>query len=189
MSMSFSLGIRSRQGFTLIEAMISVFIFVILMLAITSIFTNAFAGYRNTRAIQRDLENAQYALNAMAKELRTSTVAYPVGTTTELDEVLFYDRSQDMCIKYRVRDGFLGIAKQFNPTGDPDECTATYHPGNPVPLTTGNVVGKFLITSSDFGPPARMGKVTISLEISEGPEHTARIQTTTSLRDYGIAGL
>lgn len=58
-------------------------------------------------------------------------------------------------------------------------------------MSTGDISGSFEVTPSATvgGPPTRIGKVTIALDISERTTHHARIQTTVSLRDFGNIGL
>ena len=187
---------KSYKGLTLIEVLVSLFIFSLMMAATAEIFTKAFSGYRNTRAIQRDVENAQYTLNLISKELRTSTVVAPLTGSFPLNSlsVKFYDHSQGRCFYYRISAGALQVASALS-TGPPD-CTTKTLP-TPATISTGTVIGSFRVTpscSSVVTPGCtgakRVGKVTISLDISEGAgsTHKAQIQTTSSLRDFGYIG-
>lgn len=180
----------SFRGFTLIEVMVSLFVFLLIMVALSQIFAQAFSGYKNTKAVQRDVENAQYSLNILAKELRTSTIVSSSQT-----RVKFYDYSQFMCFEYEIAGNQLTVTKRAvaTPTNDPiTDCSGgTWSAVTPIakPETAGGTLtGKFIVTPSSASPQS-VGKVTISLVISEGPTHTARIQTTSSLRDYGFIGL
>ncbi len=65
---------KKRKGFTLIEMMISIFIFAIIMTSVASIFAKQVSVYKKARIIESDLENAQFALNYVSKTLRTSSV-------------------------------------------------------------------------------------------------------------------
>jgi Tfp pilus assembly protein PilV len=198
------------NGFTLIEAVVALFVFLIIMLSLSSTFTQSFAGYRNTRAVQKDVENAQFAFNLMAKELRTSTVVSSAGPS---NTVKFYDHSQSICFKYTIDEvnrkltvSQTGIINEKNSlywdiSGDPSSfnpVTACNSPSetfsNPpedlvkIENTGGNLTGKFVVISSNKNPKS-LGKITTSLQISEGPKHTANVQTTSALRDYGYIGL
>ena len=182
--MKFSFKSLSK-GFTLIEVMVSILIFAIIMTAVAQIFSRAFVGYRSTRAVQRDTENAQYVLNALAKELRTSSVV-------DFGEqgVTFYDYSQDICFRYRISNNSLQIASveasdiSMTASEKVAECGGVTF-GSFKEITTGAVSGKFAVTQSDASVmPKTVGKITVSLQIKEGETHTASIQTTTSLRDY-----
>lgn len=167
----------------------SLFVFLIIMLALSSTFTQSFSGYRNTRAVQKDVENAQFALNLMAKELRTSTVvSFTVST------VKFYDYSQGVCFEYKIANNQLAVSKRtVNYTGKPadldpfSECSGSL--GNfTILVQAGDLSGNFVVIRSDPNPK-KVGKITTSLQISEGPKHTANVQTTSSLRDYGYVGI
>lgn len=175
----------NRRGFTLIEVMISLAVFLIIMLAMSQTFTQAFAGYKNVKSVQRDTENAQFALNLMAKELRTSSIVSPSSGGVLTSAVKFYDYSQGLCLEYRISASALQVAKAAVATFN--DCVATSL-GSYVTVTTGTVTGGFIITPSVISPQS-VGKVTASLQINEGPNHTAYIQTTSSLRDYGYIGL
>lgn len=178
-----------KRGYTLIEVVISLTVFLIIMIATSSIFSSMFSGYRNTRAIQHDVETAQYALSVMAKELRTSSIASSTATS-----VRFYDYSQNICFAYRINAGTLQSA-QATPAS-PSTLTAaqkisfcqTASLSTYETISTGTVTGSFVVISS-VASPASVGRVTASLGIAEGPNHTARIQTTMSLRDYEFTGI
>lgn len=182
---------KSYKGLTLIEVLVSLFIFSIMMAATAEIFTKAFSGYRNTRAIQRDVENAQYALNLISKELRTSTVVAPLtGPFPKLsDFVKFYDHSQGRCFYYRIDTTAKALQMASALSTGPADCTTKTLP-TPATISTGTVSGSFRVTPSQGGLSKRVGKVTISLDISEGAgsTHKAQIQTTSSLRDFGYIG-
>lgn len=180
----------SRRGFTLIELLVSMFMFVILMAAISQIFTAAFAGYRNTKSVQQDLEAAQFAVNTIAKELRTSTVESASGSQSS---VLFYDYSQKTCFRYSVSGANLRVER--GSSSDENRCSVGL--SGPAIIASGIIGGKFFVTPSErlsgTPPTGTVGKVTISLEIGEGVAqglaHRARIQTSVSLRDYSYVGL
>lgn len=174
---------KNRSGFTLIEVMVSVAIFLVVMAATSYIFTRAFAGYKETKALQHDIENAQYVLNLLAKELRTSSVVSASGVS---NRVKFIDYSQNICFAYRINGGNLQVVKvaagSFADCRDSMIETSTAY----TTISTGVVTGNFSVRLSD--PTAgskKVGKVTTSLVIREGTAHVARIQTTVSLRDFG----
>lgn len=174
------------KGFTLVEILVALFVFVILMAAVSQIFVSAFTGYRNARIVQNDLQSAQHLLNTMAKMLRTSTVISSESSST--DRVKFYDYSQDLCVEYIIDSGTRSIAVA-NAPADLEECESQSFPAwGYVPLTLGNVTGVFSVMPSESGASKRVGRVTVSLQIQEGDTHVARIQSSTSLRDYGNIG-
>lgn len=186
---------KSYKGLTLIEVLVALFIFAIIMAAASGIFAKAFTGYRSTRATERDVQNAQYALNLITKELRTSTVVLPRTPPfpNNSQNVKFYDHSQGRCFSYQISGNTLQVASASS-TG-PTQCR-TQNVGAYSTISTGRVTGSFRVTpscSSVSDPPTctgtkRVGKVTISLRIAEDATHYANIQTTASLRDFGNIG-
>ncbi len=118
---------KKRKGFTLIELMVSIFIFLIIMTAIVAIFARQIQAYRHARVSQGDLENAQFAMNYMAKTLRTATV---LGRNNEdlrdpaqfesvqgdaddfsllridgSNKLVLYDFSQELCMRFYFATG------------------------------------------------------------------------------------
>jgi prepilin-type N-terminal cleavage/methylation domain-containing protein len=177
---------KTLQGFTLVEALVAIFIFTIIMAATSQIFATAFVGYRNTRSIARDIDNAQYSLNIIAKELRTSSVVDPAsGSLVSRTDIKFYDHSQDKCFRYRINANHLEVAS--GAAADSAACLGmtlnTF-----TTISTGVITGSFQVTPSTSSPP-RVGRVTLYLDISEGSSHHARIQTSVSLRDFATVGL
>ncbi len=188
-----------RKGFTLVEAVISLFVFMLIMLSLSSTFVKSFTGYKNTRAVQKDAENAQFALNLMAKELRTSTIVSSGGSQPQ-QSVMFYDYSQKTCIEYRIASVSKQLEKRSKPVtlADPlnpssDDCNAVFTATSFLPIVKteiGSVTGNFQFTLSEkiAGGSGAVGKITVSLQITEGTQK-ANVQTTSSLRDYGYIGL
>ncbi len=113
---------KKRKGFTLIELMVSIFIFLIIMTAIVAIFARQIQAYRHARVSQGDLENAQFAMNYIAKTLRTATVLgenntdlrdavqfedadfakYKIESSNKL---VLYDFSQELCMRFFFATG------------------------------------------------------------------------------------
>ena len=178
---------RTLPAFSIVEMMVSMFIFALIMVAVSQIFSTSFRGYLYTKNLQKDVENSQYVLSLFAKELRTSTVVSPTGTNRSVTTVKFFDHSQDLCIQYRINGTALEVAKVSS--ADPSNCSSQ----SPSPFSsvaTGIVSGRFFVTSSQpRSTPAhtngRIGKVTIALRIQTTSLHTANLQTTISLRDFG----
>lgn len=112
---------RVAAGFTLVEMIIAVFIFLLVILALVTLFAAQMRAYVHARAGQKDLENAQFALNYLGKSLRTATLVgagnqrltdiVPLGDyqniTLDLSEttrpLIFYDFSQDLCMRLSVK--------------------------------------------------------------------------------------
>lgn len=63
-----------NKGFTLIELVIAIGIFVIVVSVALSLFLTGLAGHRKTIAIQNVQDNARYLLEFVAKEVRMSEI-------------------------------------------------------------------------------------------------------------------
>ena len=176
-----------KQGFTLLEALVAVFIFALMMTAVSGIFAKIIQTHRDARNVQENLESAQYAMNLMAKTLRTSSIDDTVGSPAPAPNgILLYDYSQSKCIMYtfngtEVRSQKSSIAAFSDITDCYAANGATYSPSN---VIAKNVDGKFDYTASSAS--TTMGKVTVSMTISQGDD-AARIQSSVSLRDYNQA--
>jgi Tfp pilus assembly protein PilV len=180
---------KSPRGFTLIEALVSMFIFIVTIAAVSQLFAKAFSAYNYEKATQKDLESAQFAMNAMAKSLRTSTVASVTPTA-----IKFFDYSQGICFRYAVNGGNLEMAQgNFSPVNDCGSYSLQSQAQTTV--VSGVSGGGFTMVASSPGPPVdavnpqRVGKVTMYLQVKSGTAAPATIQTSVSLRDYGTAGL
>ncbi|MFZ3031730.1 MAG: prepilin-type N-terminal cleavage/methylation domain-containing protein [Candidatus Moraniibacteriota bacterium] len=182
-------SLPSKRGFTLVEVLVAMFVFSLMMVTVSQVFASAFSGYRFTRAVERDLENAQFFINILAKELRTSSVVSAAGNQ---QFVQFFDHSQGKCFRYRIDTLRLQVASAAS-TGVASGASPcnTMGFGSFTTISTGSVSGSFRVTPSATvgGPATVVGKVTIALDIFESAAHHARMQTTVSLRDFGNIGL
>ncbi|MEK7506711.1 MAG: prepilin-type N-terminal cleavage/methylation domain-containing protein [Patescibacteria group bacterium] len=63
-----------ERGFTLVETLVTLFIFSIIVLLFGGIFSGSLSSQRRASNIQQVQENADYILEALTKEIRVSTV-------------------------------------------------------------------------------------------------------------------
>lgn len=171
------------RGFSLIEVLVSLFVFTLVMVAASQIFTQSFNGYRYAKSLQRDIENAQYLSGILSKELRTATIVDPNDLTDNAQSIQFYEHSQGLCIQYRISGGTLQVARE-NSSG-PSTCNGASLSSFTV-VSSGTISGGFDVIPSSASPRT-VGRVTLALRISEGA-HSEVIQSTVSLRDFGSGG-
>ncbi len=147
---------KRQRGFTLIEMMVSIFIFLLVMTAIVQIFAQQIRAYGRSRTVQGDLENAQFAMNYIAKTARTASVLgsltsgssydredflnddggndfYARQITNTSESLIMYDFSQDRCLKFTFRDSGCGGTGSYT---EPSLCMGR-SPDDP---TDGNFV-------------------------------------------------
>ncbi len=197
---------KVKKGFSLVEMLVAVFIFLIVMTAVVTIFARQSESFSYLRIQQRNTENAQFAINFIAKTLRTSTIVGDplLGTNPSETDIHVFDYSQDLCFRFQF-DNTLGTLTVTSRLPDPSDKLSCGRPswmnpadpsfsGEHYELTTGFVRGSFhtLETTRDYDPLAignqfRIGFITMRLEISDTNPATSRkiwIQSSVSLRDY-----
>ncbi len=197
---------KNKKGFTLIEVLMAIFIFALMASAASGVFIKMIQSYRYAKAAQKDLENAQYAMNLITKTLRTSSIAKcqsgefstEACPTSENNEwIRVYDHSRGVCRMYsfnndRLEERVPGTGTNADSPGeDISRCGGGDYLGadESKSLTTGTVSGEFdVVASSDDAGSEEVGKVTISMTINSGDKDT-HIQSTVSLRDYSEAGI
>ncbi len=182
---------KQRRGFSLIEVLVSIFIFAIIMTATANIFGHTVKSYRYARASQAALEDAQFAMNRIAKSLRTSSVQ-SVGPGGQSIIIYDYSRSGGACVRYRITgNAITEEVKQLNyNTDDILNCNSSAFTGvAPATLTTHDVQGAFVATASDYDQKhaGRVSMVFVVKDVHNGAP--VYLQTTVSLRDYDVSGL
>lgn len=198
--------IKNKKGISLAEVIIAIFIFSLMMTTFSMIFYHIFLSYKNAQAIQRNLEDAQYAVGLIAKSMRASKIV-ACDDSSELSDcidslsksVVVYDYSQlsNRCIKYQFDDTEGSIMVKADASADSDEvlCDSSTLTGdaNMQKITSGNVTGNFFIVPSVGG--SSVGRATISMEVCASSDCSVsgtdkvRIQTSVSLRDYVNSGI
>ncbi|MFA5994517.1 MAG: prepilin-type N-terminal cleavage/methylation domain-containing protein [Parcubacteria group bacterium] len=185
--------ITGKRGFSLIEILIAMLIFVIMTLVVMGTFFDMISSRARVRTIQQDVEDARYSMELMAKTLRMSSVF-----TFSTGSIEFYDYSQKKCFKYVVNNDTHQISVQTT-AGIKD--TAVTDGSDPIkncdtnwtaPTSmSGSGVNQlyFNVVKSDKSPK-KLGHVTIGMKICyrgvcDNGNDAAIIQSSVSLRDYG----
>lgn len=183
----------NRRAFTLVEVIVAMGIFVLIMAGSSGAFAMAFKSYRSAKNVNENLKNAQYAMNLMSKTFRTSTVRYSTAS-----DLIVYDYSQGTtnpgyCMRYRFISNELRKSSANTTLAG---CIVGASFSTALPMTTGVVTGAFDVVSSVGNAATHesttVGKVTVMMNISNGTGSnltSARIQSTSSLRDYTISNV
>lgn len=69
-------SVQKTRGFTLVEALIAISIFLVLITATTGLFTNAFSSQRKAQVSKIVYEEGRIALERIVKEIRRGTIDY-----------------------------------------------------------------------------------------------------------------
>jgi prepilin-type N-terminal cleavage/methylation domain-containing protein len=103
----------NKSGFSLIEMLVAISIFVIIILASTRIFQLVVQGQRQAIAAYHVQENLKYFFEVMSKEVRMATIdtagdCYPVGAVNTLyipeGEHLYFKNFKGECVHYFIED-------------------------------------------------------------------------------------
>jgi prepilin-type N-terminal cleavage/methylation domain-containing protein len=147
-----------KKGVTLVEVLVSIFIFSIMIASMTGIFATMIRKRSEIKQMQQRTEELSLAVNYIAKKVRMSTYKGDVCSSASCT----------------VLDNSLDKKVTFSISGDVLKEQA--ESGAPVSIMAG-VSGGFDIQSSD-----RVPRITIRLFAKDKPETS--VQTTVSLRSY-----
>lgn len=179
---------KSNKGFSLVELLVAMTIFVLIALMIMETFFSVMENRRKVRAVEQDVEDARYAMELMAKTVRMSSVFY-----SSVGSIEFYDYSQAGCYRYRMNNGRIikdgpGIAEQTTTADEKLKVTNCSFNGseNSARITGDGVVHSlsFDVIESDANT---MGQATMAMQIcaeDNCEQDSVIIQDTVSLRDY-----
>lgn len=186
----------TQSGFTLFEVMISIFMFSVIMVAASNIFAQSVQSYRYARASQQTMEDMQFAMNRVAKSLRTSSVQ-SVGTGGQNIVIYDYSREGGACIRYTFTTG-SAILEEVNLLSyeDTDAISCSFGGGTTsATITKKPVAGQFSATASEYKDPhdsgdtGAVGRVTMVIVGEDSVGAAMHLQTSVSLRDYDQSGL
>jgi prepilin-type N-terminal cleavage/methylation domain-containing protein len=69
--------IKKEKGFTLLETLVTLFVFSVMMVIVGAVFIDSLNMQRKAFNYQQSQENANFALEFMAKEIRVSQISGP----------------------------------------------------------------------------------------------------------------
>ena len=171
----------SKKGFSLIEVLIAIFIFILTITMLAGSFSSFFKNYTNSKKMQKDVENAQYAMNLMAKTIRTSSVPNASGSMGTF-RIFDYSHPTDNCIEYKYASSMITVSSVTKT--DPTECNAASMPAAAA-LTSNNITGAYVLATPTSG--STLGKVTVVLSVQDqsstvNKPYAIPIQMSVSLR-------
>ncbi len=112
--------IKNNSGFSLVEMLVSVAVFVVLITVALSIFQTVVKNQHNAIAAQSVQESMRFSLEMMSKELRSAGVSnntciggaaiYKVYNKNDgVNDVLYFKNREGECVEYSVVGGRLTI--------------------------------------------------------------------------------
>lgn len=187
------------KGFTLLETMVAIFVFTVLITMLSGSFLNFHKIILTQRSNQRNLENAQLALNLMEKTIRSSVVyqnntsggviTLPSGNVQAFDFTAnhpldLFDNSQNTCVQYSFDSTShkMKIATKSGATITTLADCGDFSWAVPVEFSDAiieNVSGSGWPTIS-----GAIGRVTVALSVKDTVQNThMMVQMTASLRN------
>jgi prepilin-type N-terminal cleavage/methylation domain-containing protein len=180
---------HNKTGFSLMEMLLAVTIFVIIVLSATRIFQLVVQGQRQAIAAYHVQENLKYFFEVMSKEVRMATIdttgeCYPTTVVDQLytaeGDNLYFKNFAGQCVHYFVEND-NGVNRFKIERG----LSSGY-------ITTSNIninSLKFDVKSSlDSGVQAEQASVTVNIEAEAVAEDLAKsqmtLQTTITSRYY-----
>ncbi|MDX9913149.1 MAG: type II secretion system protein [Candidatus Moranbacteria bacterium] len=187
--------INNKKGFTLVEVVVAIGMFVIIIAASSGIFARLFKSYRGAKNVNENMKNAQFALNLMSKTFRTSSVKYYIAGGGNI--IVVYDYSQSSCIRYVFNGTALTKANTTIAVTESNCHNGASFVSPAIVMTSGAVTGSFYARDSrgndSNNSSTRVGLVTVNMRITSGGAvdtgSSARIQSTSSLRDYTVSNV
>lgn len=179
---------RKKKGFTLIELMVAISIFAMVLVAMMAVFNSALGAYQKGRAVKKVMEDSQFALNSIAKDVRMGKIESDDHTASPPSSNLKITRNRDQIMvcynieasnKLEICDGNCTGCKSLvdlSETGMSFASTSGFRNEKTFPIPPDT--------------PTRRGWVEINLIIAmiAGQEMDAdsiNLQTIVSSRDYG----
>ncbi|MBP7811683.1 MAG: hypothetical protein KA054_02465 [Candidatus Moranbacteria bacterium] len=172
----------------MVEVIVAIGIFSILLAMMSMVFGESIRIYRNTTYSQRYVENAQFTMNELIKQLRTSSVITPVGNpavNTNPVSIRFFDHSQSKCIVYRQHLAPDYIERALGGASTAALCSTDPDLGDWERMTAGDVRMRLIIRNSVLN--SRVGMVHVSFSVGGGNNvdiNPILLQSAVSLRDY-----
>jgi prepilin-type N-terminal cleavage/methylation domain-containing protein len=182
-------NIYNKKGFSLIEMLLAISIFVIIMLSATRIFQLVVQGQRQAIAAYHVQENLKYFFEVMSKEVRMATMdtaqeCYPFDAENKLyvaeDNHLYFKNFEGECVHYFIEND-NGVNRFKIERG-----------GNSGYITTSNIninSLKFIVKANAVGGlQAQQPSVTVNLQAEaiapELDKSEMTLQTTITSRYY-----
>jgi prepilin-type N-terminal cleavage/methylation domain-containing protein len=193
---------NSRKGFTLIELMVAMFIFVLLMGAMVAVSVAGFRSYGKSKAVKTVSEDVGFAINSIAKDVRMGKIEngnnYATGSSSNY---LFVTRNRDqvkVCYKItstslEIQEGATDcISGTYNKIVDLSSTSMQFDLGTAkfrscVSDNKGDGLDLLNFPDCNGTTEKRRGWAEINLNIASPSMETDSIsvQTVVSSRDYG----
>lgn len=185
---------RDRKGFSLIELLVAMSIFIMVMGAMIAVSVSGFQSYVKSKAIKNVTENVGFAINSIAKDVRMGLIG---STSATASDSLLVTRNRDqkkVCylLSRGTNDDYLAVNESVS-AAYISSCPPYSSDYKKIVNLSGT--GMKFDTTSGFRSqktapvpnPTVRGWAEINLNIENPSMETdlIRVQTIVSSRDYG----
>ena len=188
------LALRSKatNGFTLIEIVVAMMIFVLLIGSLFSIFVQALQGQKKTLATQEVLDQTSYVMDYMGRAIRMakkdtsgSCIGANLNYIATNSRILDGQTFQGPGIKFL---NYEGVCQEFFRDDGDFKIKESKNAASPVDLTSANmnINNLNIIISGETQNDAVQPEVTLFLGIEGKDQSKIKIQTTISQRNLDI---
>ncbi len=170
---------KDQKGFTLIEILVAVGIFVVVILLAGNIFTLSRQLSTRNSTLAELLQNSRVVIDRMSREIRQAAIVITdISSTTPSHEIMFqdgHDLSRISYIRYRLDDTDL-IREDITYYFNTDPNVLVYHDaidpfGNPAISTTSALLIGEYFTNLDL--LNNEGLLTMDFSLSKGTKNFA----------------
>lgn len=176
---SFARTKKERRGFTILELLVALSVFILISTLVATIFVHAMRMYRETVAFSSALDSAGQVLEQMAREIRTGYAFKTDGFPS--NELLFTNaRGED--VGYRLVENYIGRCKNDCLDVAPEEEKEFFRPMHSDDLAVDNLMFFAAGLEADDGFPPL---VVITLRVVGSQGAVVDLQTTVSARNIG----
>jgi len=168
---------RTQKGFTLIELLIAAAVFTYVVTSVSALFATALDLQRRASAVQKIEENAQFALESIAREVRVSTVLSGDTTCSPMDPV----KTATLKIHHPVNGDVTYTYNRIAGTG------MLYRNDQPITASTVDITA-FAFCVSGSGKDGQETRVTMPMKMEvvtgrSSSQVSVSLQTTVVSRD------
>ena len=173
---------RTQKGFTLIELLIAAAVFTYVVTSVSALFATALDLQRRASAVQKIEENAQFALESIAREVRVSTVLSGDTTCSPVDPV----KTATLKIHHPVNGD---VTYTYNRIAGTGMLYRSDQYGNDQPITASTVdITAFAFCVSGSGNDGQETRVTMPMKMEvvtgrSSSQVSVSLQTTVVSRD------
>lgn len=181
--------LQKEGGFTLVETLLAMLLFALIVVMVSGTFVAFLKNYATIRNAQRSTESAQFAMNLMAKTIRTSQVL-DTGESIAQNQIFLFDFSQKRCLRYRINGGTVTVSYSENAV-PPNSIANCIFDEAQLTAAAEAITAPEVVMNGSFtvAPPisATQGFVRIVLSAAEGNQVAPPtwMQTSVSLRNPG----